>query len=91
MLPCVVTVTLQSRVVWNIPFSFCCLHGGDTVLLIKMPRQTCVLGVILLVTCQEMFWDRLCLKYFVTAGGHITLWFCSEIRTVSEADLPMVV
>ena len=47
--------------------------------------------VILLVTCQEMFWDWLCLKYFITAGGHITLQFCSEICTVSEADLPMVI
>ena len=46
VLPCVVTETLQSRVVWNIPFSFCCLHGGDTVLLIKMPCQTCVLGIL---------------------------------------------
>ena len=90
VLPCVVTETLQSRVVWNIPFSFCCLHGGDTVLLIKMPRtDLCVRYVILLVTCQEMFWDRLCLKYFITAGGHITLQFCSEICTVSEVDLPM--
>lgn len=46
MLPCVVTVTLQSGVVWNISFSFCCLHGGDTVLLIKCLGQTCVLGML---------------------------------------------
>ena len=51
----------------------------------------CVRYVILLVTCQEMFWDRLSLNYFITAGGHVTVQFCSEICTASEADLPVVI